>query len=123
MLGTDLDLDDAYDWAIDELAGIEREIAIECERILPGATFDAVRAHLNSDPAGLVLGVDPFRSALQDIVDAAIDGLVDVEFDIVAPLRRCVVGIQPGGRPARRTTCRRAKTRPARARRGSPVRR
>lgn len=97
MLGSELDVDEAYDWAVDELARLETEKALECERILPGGSFDEVRAHLESDPAGIVHGVDEFRQALQDIVDEAVAGLLDVEFDIIPELRRCVVGIPPAG--------------------------
>ena len=97
MLGADLDVDEAYEWAVDELAGLEHEKRLECERILPGEPFGVVRDFLDRDPDGTVVGVDAYCDALQDVVDEAIDGLVDVEFEIVPELRRCVVGIPPEG--------------------------
>ena len=97
MLGAELDLDEAYDWAVEDLARLEREKAVECGRIRPGATFEEVRDQLDADPAGVVEGADAYRAALQDIVDTAIEGLLDVEFDIVPELRQCTVGIPPEG--------------------------
>lgn len=100
VLGTDLDVGDAYEWGCEELARLEAEQAIECERILPGATLDEVVAHLDADPAGSVDGVDAYRGALQELLDEAVDGLEGVEFAIAAELRTCVVGIPPEGTAA-----------------------
>lgn len=100
ILGMDLDLDDAYSWAQDELARLEAEKAEECDRILPGAGLEAVLAHLEADPAGAIEGVDAYQQALQELLDAAVDGLAGVEFDIAPELRTCVVGIPPQGTAA-----------------------
>ena len=98
-LGTELDLDEAYTWAEDELARLEEEQRRECERILPGASFAEVTEHLE-EHGEAVEGVDGYRAKLQDILDEATEALAGVEFDIAPELRTCVVGIPPEGTAA-----------------------
>jgi uncharacterized protein (DUF885 family) len=101
MLGTDLDVAEAYEWARGELARLEAEKVAEAERILPGADVAAVQDHLEAGGSGdVVTGVDAYRQHLQEILDQAMDGLDGVEFDIAPELRRCVVGIPPAGTAA-----------------------
>lgn len=100
LLGTDLDLDEAYAWGWEELARLETEKAVECERILPGATFGAVRDLLITDPARSIHGVDAYREWLQYVTDEAISGLSGREFDIHPSIRRCEVRIPPEGSAA-----------------------
>ena len=75
MLGADLDPDESYEWGCGELARLEADKVIECDRILPGAGFAAVRDLLLTDPDRAVHGVDAYRVWLQDLVDEATDGL------------------------------------------------
>ncbi|MBF8289495.1 MAG: hypothetical protein HW391_463 [Chloroflexi bacterium] len=100
LLGTDLDLEEAYQWGWEELARLETEKAKECAKILPGASFLAVRELLITDPARCVHGVDAYRDWLQAMTDEAIDGLDGREFDIHASIRRCDVRIPPEGSAA-----------------------
>ncbi len=100
LLGTDLDLDEAYEWGWGELARLEAEKAIECERILPGASFLEVRQLLITDPKRSVEGVDAYRDWLQSVTNEAIDGLDGREFDIHPSIRRCDVRIPPEGSAA-----------------------
>ena len=100
LLGTDLDIDEAYAWGWDELARLETQKDAECERILPGAGFEAVRDLLINDPNRSIHGVESYREWLQYVTDEAIDGLADVEFDIPDSIRRCEVRIPPEGSAA-----------------------
>ncbi|TAK01841.1 MAG: DUF885 domain-containing protein [Chloroflexota bacterium] len=100
LLGTELDLDEAYAWGWAELARLEAEKAKECERILPGASFLEVRELLITDPARSMHGVEAYRDWLQSVTDEAIDGLDGVEFDIDPRIRRCDVRIPPEGSAA-----------------------
>lgn len=100
LLGTDLDIDEAYGWGWEELARLETQKDAECERILPGAGFDAVRDLLINDPNRSIHGVDAYRSWLQYVTDEAIDGLSGREFDIPASIARCEVRIPPEGSAA-----------------------
>ena len=99
-LGTDLDPDESYEWGCGELARIEAEKVVECERILPGAGFAAVRDLLLTDADRAVHGVDAYRGWLQDLVDEATEGLSGSQFDIPDVLRRCDVEIPPVGSAA-----------------------
>ena len=101
MLGTELDLDETYAWAWDELARIESEKRDECERILPGASgYEEVRDHLNRDPAQLLHGADAYREWLQEISDAATARLNGWQFEIPEQLLSCDIGIPPEGSAA-----------------------
>ena len=100
MLGADLDPDESYEWGCGELARLEADKVIECDRIVPGAGFAAVRDLLLTDPDRAVHGVDAYRVWLQDLVDEATNGLSGSQFDIPEALRRCDVGIPPVGTAA-----------------------
>ena len=100
MLGADLDPDESYQWGCVELARLEADKVVECDRILPGADFAAVCDLLLTDPARAVHGVDAYRTWLQDLVDEATEGLSGTQFDIPDALRRCDVGIPPVGTAA-----------------------
>jgi uncharacterized protein (DUF885 family) len=99
-LGTaSLDLDEVYAWGWEELARIEAEQALECERILPGASRSEVVEHLER-PEVCIDGVDNWQAWLQDTTDQAIDDLNGTEFDIADELRRCDIVIPPAGSAA-----------------------
>jgi len=100
LLGTELDLDEAYGWGWEELARLEAAKSLECAKILPGASFLEVRQLLMTDPARAVHGVDAYRDWLQAVTDEAIDGLDGREFDIDPRIRRCDVRIPPEGSAA-----------------------
>ena len=100
LLGTDLDVDEAYAWGWDELARLETQKDVECERILPGGGFEAVRDLLINDPKRCIEGVDAYREWLQYLTDEAISGLNGREFEIPASIARCEVRIPPEGSAA-----------------------
>ena len=100
LLGTDLDVDEAYAWGWEELARLEAQKDVECERILPGGGFEAVRDLLINDPNRLIDGVDAYRAWLQYLTDEAISGLSGKEFDIPPSIARCEVRIPPEGSAA-----------------------
>jgi uncharacterized protein (DUF885 family) len=100
LLGTDLDLDEAYAWGWEELARLEAQKTSECAKILPGASFLEVRELLITDPARSVEGVDAYRDWLQAMTDEAIEGLDGTEFEIHPSIRRCDVRIPPEGSAA-----------------------
>ena len=100
LLGIDLDIDEAYGWGWEELARLEAQKDAECEKVLPGAGFEAVRDLLINDPNRSIHGVDAYRAWLQYLTDEAIDGLSGREFDIPDSIRRCEVRIPPEGSAA-----------------------
>ena len=100
LLGTDIDLDEAYAWGWEELGRLEAEKAIEVERILPGGSFEHVRELLLHDDKRLIHGVDAYREWLQYVTDEAISGLDGRQFDIDPSIRRCEIHIPPEGSAA-----------------------
>jgi uncharacterized protein (DUF885 family) len=100
ILGTDIDLDEAYAWGWQELGRLEAEKAKEVERIQPGGSFEEVREKLSRDPDRLIHGVDAYREWLQYLTDEAISGLDGRQFDIDPSIRRCEVHIPPEGSAA-----------------------
>jgi uncharacterized protein (DUF885 family) len=88
-LGADLDPREAYEWGWAELRRLEGELAIEADRVRAGAAVEEAIAHLNETE--FLVGVDAYRSWLQERHDEAITRLHGVHFDIAEPLRRVEV--------------------------------
>lgn len=97
--GTDLDVDETYEWGWDELRRIEARMSELVERIRPGATRDECIAMLNADPAYMIEGADNFVAWSQDLIDRTIDELDGTYFEIAEPLRRCQAMAAPEGGP------------------------
>jgi len=95
--GIELDLEDTYRWGWDELHRIEHAMGQVAERIVPGATVPEVIDHLERDPARSINGVDAFRGWLQDLLDATVDALDGVHFDIPDPVKKVEAMIAPPG--------------------------
>jgi len=100
MLGTTPDLDETYEWGWAELRRLQEEQRAECERIVPGASFDEVRELLVTDPARAKHGVEEYRAWLQEISDDATARLNGTQFDIPDELLRCYISIPPAGSAA-----------------------
>jgi uncharacterized protein (DUF885 family) len=93
-LGADIDLAEAYEWGWAELSRIEAEMAIEADKISPGASPDEAAAVLGETE--YVTGPDAYLAWLQDRHDEAIEGLAGVHFGIAPPLRRIEVVLARG---------------------------
>src|SRR6266700_2317052 len=85
-LGADIDPMEAYEWGWGELARIEAELAIEADKVSPGASLDEAASVL--DQTEYVTGADAYLAWLQDRHDEALERLDGVLFDIAPPLRR-----------------------------------
>jgi uncharacterized protein (DUF885 family) len=96
-LGAEIDPVETYDWGWQELRRIEAEMALEADRIKPGATIAEAQALLESDPARAIEGVDVFRGWLQELMDSTVADLNGRHFDIPGPVRRVEAMIAPPG--------------------------
>jgi uncharacterized protein (DUF885 family) len=97
--GTQLDVKEAYEWAWNELARIEDEMARTAHEIVPGGSIDDARAHLDAGgPA--INGTAALVAFLQDLIDRTIDTLSETHFDIAPPLRACRAMLAPPGTAA-----------------------
>lgn len=95
FLGATIDLDETYEWGLDELARTADEQAAVAREIVPGGSLaDAVEA-LDADPSRTYHDPDAFREWMQRTSDEAIEALAGVHFDIPEPMRRLECRIAP----------------------------
>ena len=95
FVGSKLDLDETYDWGIQELARVTAEQEQVANQILPGATVLEAIAHLDNDPSRKLHGTDALRRWMQQLSDRAIEELGKTHFDIAPELRRLECMIAP----------------------------
>ncbi|HEX6196663.1 MAG TPA: DUF885 domain-containing protein [Jiangellaceae bacterium] len=95
FLGAEIDLDETYQWGIEELGRIEAEMADVAQQLAPGGTVDDAIKVLDADPARNVDDVEAFRQWMQDLSDRTIADLNGTHFDIPEPLRRLDCKIAP----------------------------
>jgi uncharacterized protein (DUF885 family) len=100
FLGAKVDLDETYEWGIEELARMREAQESVANEILPGATVSEAIAHLDADPAHKLHGTDALREWMQTTADAAVTALAGTHFDIPEPVREieCMIATtQTGG--------------------------
>ena len=95
FLGAEIDLDETYQWGIEELARVVAEQEAVANDILPGATVEQAIAHLENDPATKLHGTDALQKWMQRLSDKAIEELGKTHFDIAEPLRKLECMIAP----------------------------
>lgn len=104
FLGAKVDLDETYEWGIEELARMvaeQEKIAGEILGETPrkGIVADAI-AHLERDPARKLHGTDALQRWMQETSDRAVAELGATQFDIPAEIRtlECMIApTQEGG--------------------------
>ena len=96
FVGATIDLDETYEWGVEELARITAEQESLARAIAgPGAgVADAVRV-LDEDPARTLHGTDALRAWMQTTADEAVTALNGVHFDIPQKLRTIEAMIAP----------------------------
>ena len=95
FLGAAVDLDETYEWGLDELARMIAEQSEVAGRILPGAGVEEAVAHLEADPARKLHGTAALQRWMQETSDRAIAELSRAQFDIPEPVRRLECRIAP----------------------------
>ncbi|MCA5892346.1 DUF885 domain-containing protein [Isoptericola sp. NEAU-Y5] len=96
FLGAQVDLDETYEWGLDELARVVAEQeAVAREIAGPGASVADAVAALDADPARTLHGTDALRRWMQETADAAIEDLAGTHFDIEGPVRTIECRIAP----------------------------
>ncbi|WP_400998720.1 DUF885 domain-containing protein [Agromyces sp. GXQ0307] len=95
FLGAVIDLDETYEWGIDELARMVAEQEAVANRILPGASVEEAVAHLESDPARKLVGTDALQRWMQETSDRAVAELGATQFDIPEEIRTLECRIAP----------------------------
>ncbi|PJJ72240.1 uncharacterized protein (DUF885 family) [Diaminobutyricimonas aerilata] len=95
FLGAEIDLDETYEWGIEELARMVEEQTAIANEILPGATVEEAIAHLEKDESRKLRGTEALREWMQQLSDRAVDELSRSHFDIPDPVKRLECMIAP----------------------------
>ncbi|CAB4548909.1 unannotated protein [freshwater metagenome] len=95
FLGAEIDLDETYQWGIEELARVVAEQEAVANEILPGASVAEAIAHLENDPTTKLHGTEELQKWMQRLSDKAIEDLGKTHFDIAEPLRKLECMIAP----------------------------
>ena len=82
FLGATVDLDETYEWGVDELARMVAEQEAIAREILPGATVHEAIAHLGDDPTRKLQGTAALQEWMQATSDRAVAELAGDQFDI-----------------------------------------
>ncbi|MBX0298414.1 DUF885 domain-containing protein [Cryobacterium sp. 1639] len=100
FLGATIDLDETYEWGIQELARMVDEQESVARQIKPGATVLEAIEFLDGDPARKLHGTDALQRWMQETSDRAVAELGETQFDIPEEIRRleCLIApTQEGG--------------------------
>ncbi|GAA1754839.1 DUF885 domain-containing protein [Agromyces humatus] len=100
FLGAAIDLDETYEWGVDELARMVAEQESIANEIKPGASVAEAIALLDADPSRKLHGTDALQRWMQETSDRAVAELAGTKFDIPAEIRtlECMIApTQEGG--------------------------
>jgi uncharacterized protein (DUF885 family) len=95
FLGAVVDLDETYEWGIEELARMTAEQESIAREIKPGATVLEAIEFLDQDASRKLHGTDALQKWMQETSDRAVEELSRVHFDIPAEVRRLECMIAP----------------------------
>ncbi len=96
FLGAEVDLDETYEWGLDELDRVAAEQDAVIEAIAGnGAVIDDAVRELDADPERKLVGTAALREWMQSTADAAIRQLNGVHFDIPDQVQRIECMIAP----------------------------
>ena len=95
FLGASVDLDETYEWGVEELARMVAEQESIADQIQTGASVEEAIAFLETDPARKLHGTDALQRWMQETSDRAVEELGRSHFDIPQPIRRLECMIAP----------------------------
>lgn len=100
FLGATIDLDETYEWGIEELARMTEEQESIAREIVPGGTVADAIAHLDADESRTLHGTEALQRWMQETSDRAVQELSGTQFDIPEEIRtlECMIApTQEGG--------------------------
>ncbi|SFR77032.1 Uncharacterized conserved protein, DUF885 familyt [Agromyces sp. CF514] len=100
FLGAVIDLDETYEWGIEELARMVAEQEAIAQEIVPGASVAEAIAFLDNDGSRKLHGTDALQRWMQEVSDRAVAELGATQFDIPEQIRtlECMIApTQSGG--------------------------
>lgn len=95
FLGAKIDLDETYEWGIEELARMVEEQTRIAGEIKPGASVEEAIAVLDADASRKLHGTDALQKWMQNLSDTAIAELSKSHFDIPDPVKKLECMIAP----------------------------
>ncbi|TQJ32222.1 DUF885 domain-containing protein [Microbacterium sp. SLBN-146] len=95
FLGATIDLDETYEWGVEELARMVAEQTAIANEILPGSSVEEAVAFLEKDPTRKLHGTEALQKWMQETSDRAVEELGRTHFDIAEPIRRLECMIAP----------------------------
>jgi uncharacterized protein (DUF885 family) len=95
FLGAKVDLDETYDWGVEELQRMVDEQTSIANEIKPGATVEEAIEFLNDDPTRKLHGTDALQRWMQETSDRAVSELGKSHFDIPEEIRTLECMIAP----------------------------
>ncbi|MDQ1084308.1 MULTISPECIES: DUF885 domain-containing protein [Microbacterium] len=95
FLGAEIDLDETYDWGVEELARMVAEQEAIADEILPGASVEEAVAFLERDESRKLRGTKALQEWMQRTSDRAVEELGRTHFDIAEPIRTLECMIAP----------------------------
>ncbi|MBB5641319.1 DUF885 domain-containing protein [Cryobacterium roopkundense] len=100
FLGATIDLDETYDWGIEELGRMVAEQESIADQIKPGASVLEAIAFLDTDPSRKLHGTAALQKWMQETSDHAVAELSKTQFDIPDEIKtiECMIApTQEGG--------------------------
>ncbi|WP_104139328.1 MULTISPECIES: DUF885 domain-containing protein [unclassified Cryobacterium] len=100
FLGATIDLDETYEWGIEELARMVEEQEKIADQIKPGASVLEAIAYLDTDPSRKLHGTPALQEWMQKTSDKAVADLAETQFDIPDEIKtiECMIApTQEGG--------------------------
>jgi len=95
FLGAAVDLDETYEWGIEELARMTSEQESIANEIKAGASVEEAIAFLDGDPTRKLHGTDALQKWMQETSDRAVEELSRSHFDIPEEVKRLECMIAP----------------------------
>ncbi len=95
FLGASIDLDETYEWGLEELARMVAEQEQIAHEIEPGASVEEAVALLEQDGSRKLLGTEALQRWMQETSDRAVAELGRTHFDIPEPIRTLECMIAP----------------------------
>jgi uncharacterized protein (DUF885 family) len=95
FLGAVIDLDETYEWGLEELARMVEEQTRIAGEISPGASVGEAIEVLSNDPTRKLHGTAELQRWMQSLSDRAVDELSRDQFDIPDPVKRLECMIAP----------------------------
>lgn len=99
LVGIAVDPDEAYVWGWEEFGRLRDEMQRVADTIVPGASVEEVKEHLETSTETTVAGTDALLDFVERTLETAVDDLAGSHFDVPDLIRPLTVQLAPPGTP------------------------